>query len=202
MRQGGVREGLLTSIDYERLLKLRLAIARLGEMDNAGWWNTKGLLGSSGSFVLRRGFPTTHPFAQARTVFAVATERCREVFAAPDCVTLWQLPASIEEQFDEQWQGWLDQTKDWQPTFDQIAALRGYDVLGALGALGLIAEQEKGAIIQLSSSAHDPSLRLDPGTGGRDLDDDHITLLAAAFAKSVQGKLTVPYIQLTPVTGR
>lgn len=171
-------------------------------MDNAGWWNTKGLLGSSGSFVLRRGFPITHTFAQARIVFAVATERCQEVFAAPDCVTLWQLPANIEEQFEERWQGWLDQTEDWQPFFGQVAALRGHDVLGTLSALGLIADQDMLAITQLPGSAHDPSLRLDPGSGGRDLEDDLVTLLAAAFAKSAPGKLTVPFLQLTAVTGR
>ncbi len=113
-------------------------------MDNAGWWNTKGLLGGSGSFVLRRGFPITHTFAQARIVFAVATERCREVFAAPDCVTLWQLPANIEEQFEERWQGWLDQTEDWQPFFGQVAALRGHDVLGALSALGMCQKWDEG----------------------------------------------------------
>lgn len=171
-------------------------------MDNAGWWNTKGLLGSSGSFVLRRGFPITHTFAQARIVFAVATERCREVFAAPDCVTLWQLPANIEEQFEERWQGWLDLTEDWQPVFGQVAALRGHDVLGTLSALGLIADQDMLAITQLPGPAHDPSLRLDPGSSGRDLDDDLVTLLAAAFANSAPGKLTVPFLQLAPGTGR
>ena len=55
--------------DLERLFRLRLVVARLGEMDNAGWWNTNGLLGGRGAFVFRRGFPTTHAFAQARAVF-------------------------------------------------------------------------------------------------------------------------------------
>ena len=58
------------SIDLDRLLKLRLVVARFGEMDGARWWNTKGQLGRLGAAALRRGFPRTHRFAQARAVFA------------------------------------------------------------------------------------------------------------------------------------
>ena len=39
----------LTSIlDFDRLLKLRLVVARHGEMDMARWWNTQGMLGLIG----------------------------------------------------------------------------------------------------------------------------------------------------------
>ena len=31
-----------TRIDFDRLLKLRLIVARVGEMDLAKWWNTRG----------------------------------------------------------------------------------------------------------------------------------------------------------------
>ena len=31
-----------TEIDLDRLLRLRLVVARSGEMDLARWWNTKG----------------------------------------------------------------------------------------------------------------------------------------------------------------
>ena len=41
------------SIDLDRLLKLRLLVARFGEMDLAKWWNTKGQLGKLGSAALR-----------------------------------------------------------------------------------------------------------------------------------------------------
>lgn len=68
-------------IDLDRLLKLRLLVARFGEMDLAKWWNAKGQLGRLGAATLRRGFPRTHRFAQARSVFAVAAHRCAEVFA-------------------------------------------------------------------------------------------------------------------------
>jgi hypothetical protein len=76
------------TIDLDRLLKLRLFVGRFGEMDIAKWWNTKGQLGRLGTAALRRGFPRTHYFAQARSVFAVAAHRCSEVFDPPGCVTL------------------------------------------------------------------------------------------------------------------
>ena len=33
------------SLDFDRLLKLRLVVARVGEMDLTKWWNTNGQLG-------------------------------------------------------------------------------------------------------------------------------------------------------------
>ena len=68
------------TLDLDLLLKLRVLVARFGEMDLAKWWNTKGQLGKVGALALRRGFPRTHRFAQARSVFAVAAHRCAEVF--------------------------------------------------------------------------------------------------------------------------
>ena len=118
----------------ERLLKLRLAVARFGEMDGARWWNTNGQLGKLGAMALRRGFPRTHRFAQARAVFAVAGHRCREVFEPPQCVTLWDLPASIEEEFEGMWERWLEQAESdlahldaagFQPGLEERGAVRG-----------------------------------------------------------------------------
>src|SRR5947208_13728638 len=90
-----------TVIDLDRLLRLRLVVARHGEMDRAGWWNTNGMLGRYGTIALERGLPRTHRFAQARIVFAVARSRCQELFDAPGSVTLWRLPANSEDQFEE-----------------------------------------------------------------------------------------------------
>src|SRR5438132_2207688 len=73
-------------LDLDHLLKLRLVVARHGEMDAARWWNTQGVLGRRGSIVLKRGFPTTYAFAQARIVFEVARSRCRELFDPPGCI--------------------------------------------------------------------------------------------------------------------
>ena len=95
------------SVDFDRLLKLRLVVARFGEMDLAKWWNTRGQLGTLGAAALRRGFPRTHRFAQARSVFAVAAHRCSEVFEPLGGVTLWRPPEAIEEEFEAHWERWL-----------------------------------------------------------------------------------------------
>src|SRR5438876_12205458 len=108
-----------TAIDLDRLLKLRLVVARVGEMDLAKWWNTKGQLGRLGAAALRRGFPRTYHFAQARSVFAVAAHRCAEVFDPPGCVTLWRLPEEIGEEFDTRWEHWLDHAAEWQSVFQE-----------------------------------------------------------------------------------
>lgn len=62
-------------IDFDHLFRLRLVVARHGEMDGARWWNTKGILGRNGGMLMSRGFPNTHRFAQARLVFEVARAR-------------------------------------------------------------------------------------------------------------------------------
>ena len=93
-------------------------------MDLAKWWNTKGQLGRLGAAALRRGFPRTHRFAQARSVFAVAAHRCAEVFDPPGCVTLWRLPEAIEEEFDARWEHWLDNAAEWTPFFEKLENAR------------------------------------------------------------------------------
>src|ERR687895_1969704 len=121
-----------TAIDLDRLLKLRLVVARFGEMDFAKWWNTKGQLGKLGAAALRRGFPRTHYFAQARSVFAVAAHRCSEVFDPPGCVTLWRLPESIEEEFDARWEHWLENSGEWTPFFEKLEMIPGSDLAHVL----------------------------------------------------------------------
>jgi hypothetical protein len=68
-----------TELDYEWLLKLRVAVARCGEMDLSRWWNVSRQLAPAGASVLKRGFPRTHYFAQARSVMAIAAHRCNEL---------------------------------------------------------------------------------------------------------------------------
>src|SRR3954447_23761750 len=115
------------AIDLDLLLKLRLVVARFGEMDIAKWWKTRGQLGRLGAVALRRGFPRTHHFAQARSVFAVAAHRCAEVFDPPQSVTLWRLPEALEEEFDANWEYWLDAANDWAPFFERVEPIQGTD---------------------------------------------------------------------------
>src|SRR5687768_673022 len=128
------------AIDLERLFKLRLTVARFGEMDVAKWWNTRGQLGPLGAAALRRGFPRTYRFAQARSVFAVAAHRCAEVFDPPNTVTLWRLPESIEETFDARWEHWLDHASDWEAFFVSLERIESNDLTEGLATRGLIGD--------------------------------------------------------------
>ena len=107
-------------INFQNLFKLRLVVARFGEMDINRWWNTRGILGKYGSVALRRGMPRTHRFAQARIALSVARNRCKELFDPPGCTTLWDLPAQIEELFEAQWPIWLNESNKWDSFFEEI----------------------------------------------------------------------------------
>jgi hypothetical protein len=125
------------TIDFEGLQKLRVVVARVGEMDNVRWWNSEGILGSHGKTPFARGFPKTHRFAQSRAVFEVARARSKDLFDLGGTSTLWKLPAALETGLDELWPRWLDAAGEWEPFFDQVAALKGQtDALAALQGEG------------------------------------------------------------------
>jgi hypothetical protein len=179
-------------IDATLLMKLRLVVARHGEMDGAGWWNTRGVLSRIGKAGLSRGIPTTHYFAQARVAFAVATARCKEVFSPPACFTLWDLPPSIEEIVEAQWQVWCRSASDWESFFTQLAEVNPGDLLDRLVALQLIDQPVRTTVASLEVSAQGKAVQL-PGIGYPDADS--IRLLAASFARGSKGHLTVPYMR-------
>lgn len=178
------------SIEHERLLRLRLIIARFGEMDIARWWNTRGQLAHLGSAALRRGFPKTHHFAQARSVLAVAAHRCSEVFEPPGCVTLWHLTEVIEDEFDMRWEHLLDHASDWEPFFKQLEGVSGTDLLATLRSFELVTDRDAEAFASLRRSAEGRAVQL-PGLFSGSADD--IALLALGFARGEVGALAVPY---------
>ena len=181
------------NVELERLFKLRLVVARHGEMDAARWWNTQGMLGRRGALVLKRGFPLTHLFAQARVVFEVAKSRCRELFEPPGCMTLWSLPAVIEDQFEEQWQEWLDERAAWETVFATVQAQSGADLLTSLSELNLLSEAQIGRVAGLRRSAENRAVQIG---GTYRPDDDIVTLLAAAFSRGEAGHPSIPYARL------
>jgi hypothetical protein len=180
-------------IDLDRLLKMRLVVARYGEMDRAGWWNTNGMLGRYGGIALARGLPRTHRFAQARVVFEVARSRCEELFHAPGSVTLWHLPAELEDSFDEHWQVWLRDGHSWSPFFDRLATAEGADLLSELREHGVLADRHAETIQSLRRSAEGRAV---PLSGKYELDDDLITLLAGGFSKGEKGAPAIPYARV------
>jgi hypothetical protein len=181
------------SPDLERLLRLRVVVARMGEMDRAQWWNTRGQLGPLGASAVRRGLRRTHYFAQARSVFAVAAQRSAEVFDPPGSVTLWRLPSGIEEAFDTRWEHWLDAAEDWSAFFSQVAALEGTDLVLALQVFDLIDDTDLAAFTRLKTFAEARAVPIATAFGGTDAD---VTLLALGFACGSVGALAVPYARV------
>jgi hypothetical protein len=180
-------------IDHARLLQLRLVVARYGEMDRMGWWNTSGALGGMGKVVYGRGFPRTAPFAAARAVFAVARARTRELWNPVGCATLWSLPLEVEDAFEDHWQGWTADVATWRPIFEALASLRGADLVEDLRALGAIDAATERDARDLRRSAETRAVLL-PGI--RAVDDATLGLLAAGFARGEKGQLAVPYARL------
>lgn len=180
------------NIDLDRLLKLRLVVARFGEMDSARWWNTNGVLGRKGALLMSRGFPKTYRFAQARVVFEVARARSAERFpAVPGCVTLWRLPAHLEEEFEARWADWLE-SPDWFEFFTELQHPEG-DLLKMLLARDLLSPDQQNEVGRLRRSAEGRSV---PLSGFRKVDEDTITLLAAGYARGEEGKPAIPYARV------
>ena len=188
-------ESAVSSVNLDRLLRLRVIVARIGEMDLAQWWNTKGQLGALGAAALRRGFPRTHRFAAARSVFQVAAHRCEQLFNPPGCVTLWRLSEVVEDEFDARWEHWLDHHSDWEEFFAQVAAVSEPDLLHALDTFGLLVAADLDRLGRLRRSAEGKAVPL-PGLfdGG----NDDVTLLALGFARGEVGAPAVPYMRWEP----
>lgn len=162
-------------------------------MDRAGWWNTTEMLGRRGAIVVQRGLPRTHRFAQARVVFAVARARSEELFDAPGSVTLWRLPAEVEDQFEDRWQTWISDPDSWNPFFDELATAEPSDLLSELASHDLISPEQTEAVQALRRSAEGRAVQL---TGQRVLDDELVTLLAAGFVKGEPRAPAIPYAKL------
>src|SRR5262245_56201601 len=176
-------------LNLELLMKLRLVVARFGEMDVAKWWNTKGQLGPLGAATLRRGFPRTHRFAQARSVFAVAAHRCDEVFKPPGSVTLWRLPDLVEEGFEARWEDWIDHPSNWKPFLESLEGIESLHLVEALASRDLVSDDDMGAFNHLKRSAEGRAVIV-PGTFEGSSQD--IKLLALGFGRGDIGTLAVP----------
>lgn len=180
-------------IDLDRLLRLRLIVARYGEMDLARWWNSRGQLGRLGASALRRGFPRTHYFAQARSVFAVAAHRCGEVFDPPHSATLWRLPEAVEEEFEARWESWVDNAGEWTTFFERLQALPGDDLTSVLRTFDVVTDHDLHAYGRLRRSAEGRAVPLSGIFAGTDED---VALLALGFGRAEPGALAVPYARM------
>ncbi len=175
------------------LLKVRAVVARCGEMDTGKWWNTSGQLGAYGAKVLKRGFPRTHHFAQARSVFAVAAHRCDQIFDPLGCVTFWRLTDATEDEFDRQWEAWLDDAGKWAPFFEELAGIADPTVLALLRHFDLVTDKEVEESARLRRSIDGRAIRVPNAFScGRRT----VALLALGFGKSRKGELAIPYAKV------
>jgi hypothetical protein len=184
---------MFVTLSLDRLFQLRLVVARQGEMDAARWWSTGGVLGRHGSIVLSRSFPRTHGFVQARVVFAVARARCSELLDAPRVMTLWNLPASVEDQFEAAWHTWLDDPQRWQDALEAVSEPASAGILDRLGRFHLLAPNTSALVTNLQPSADGRAI---PVPGEHEPNDEIMTALAAAFDLAEPGRLAVPFVRL------
>lgn len=178
-------------LELDRLLKLRFVVGRAGEADLHGWWNTQGVLGPIGESLFRRGFPRTHPWARARVVFEVARQRCLERYPNPKAVTLWNLPAVIEDAFDHRWASWIESTDQWSPFFRKLQDLTSAPLLEILTDFGLWHVSHASTLSNLTHQGN-----LDVQLPRQPLNDESLTLLAGAFSFSEKGSPIVPWLDL------
>lgn len=177
-------------IDLAWLMRLRTVIARLGEMDGARWWNSHGQLGRHGATVLRRGFPRTFQFVQAKSVQTIAAARCSEIFDPPESVNLWRLTEDLEDRMDSIWEGWLDDAASWQPFFERVAGLKFTDVPTALKDFDLVTDAEIEAHAKIRKSSDGRSIQIPEKFEGR---RRGVALLALSFSAGTASNLVVPY---------
>lgn len=177
------------NVDLDLLLRLRVVVARVGEQDLARWWNTEGQLGRTGEIVLRRGFRRTYRFAQARSVFAVAAARCRALYDPPASVTLWNLPAEVEDAFAVRWPSWLRVADEWEAFFAEVATCSA-DVEQELIRLKLVTAGEVDAARRLRAPAQGAAVGVPGGFTGS---ADDLKQLALGFGRGAPGAPCVPY---------
>jgi hypothetical protein len=185
-------DGDKVSVCPAMLLKLRLAVARFGEMDRAKWWNTKGLLSNLGELALSRGFPKTQVFARCRAAFAVAAARTEEVFNPPDSYTLWRLPVEIEDRFEDAWATWLETPEPWKAFLYSIEQTSGNELLGTLQGLGVLSKE---SVAKAGKLRRADDLRSVPVKLNGESVEEAIEILAAGHNSSESGKLAVPFIR-------
>ncbi|QDV62030.1 BrxE family protein [Crateriforma conspicua] len=179
-------------IDVEQIVKQRIVIARLGEMDRMKWWNTKGLLSNLGEMAISRGFPKTHVFARCRAVFAVASARCNEVFNPPESYTLWRLPAEIEDRIEDGWASWLENPAPWKEFLEEVDKASTGKPVSALTGMHLLGN---GLAEQASKLRRADDLRSVPIKLSGESISDAVSLLAGAHESCEPQKLAVPFIR-------
>jgi hypothetical protein len=122
-------------------------------------------------------------------VFAVAAQRCQELYKPPSAVTLWNLPASLEDDFDQAWATWIDQKADWEAFFAELDNCTA-DLAHELTRLELVSPDHLDQLSRLKRSAEQRAVALSGDFTGS---EDDLAMLALGFARSEKSNPAVPY---------
>jgi hypothetical protein len=108
-------------------------------------------------------------------------------------MTLWNLPAEIEDRFESQWPDWTERPDSWSSFFSELGAPQCPDLLEEADRLRLTDDQLLREARQLRRSAENRAV---PVPGEHRANDRILGLLALGFFRGEPGALAVPYARL------
>jgi hypothetical protein len=99
----------------------------------------------------------------------------------------------VEEEFEAQWERWLDHADEWKPFFLELEGLKETDLKAALHSFDLMTDEDSERFSRLRRSAEGRAVPLPAPFAHTNRD---ITALALGFARGEPGALAVPYARL------
>ena len=108
-------------------------------------------------------------------------------------MTLWSLPSILEDQFEDQWHTWLDQSEIWIPFFKRLESIQVGNLLGLMQQLDLLSLSQLQSASKFRLAAEGKAVQI---PGFTKPDSETLILLAAGFSCAPPGKLAVPYARL------
>ena len=115
------------------------------------------------------------------------------MYNPPDGVTLWDLPAEVENAFDERWPVWLETQSSWQEFFGSLESMPGEDLLRAFEGICPLPATALDAAKRMKRAADQKAVPLGEVAA---VTDDLVSQLAAGFSKGEPGRVAVPFAKL------
>lgn len=177
------------------ILTLRTIVARAGEKESLGWWDSDAL-SSAGSYILQRLFPRSAAWAGIRLAIEAATIRHRATLGDQPALSLFRLG----EEWDSLVKGRLEQSYDRvkppsiSGSVQSPTELRA--VLEECGDFNLGNWAAPDLLELFESRTIEVGQVRDP----RSLSPEEMirwtSILAASYATGEKGRLVVPYIRV------
>ena len=99
-------------------------------------------------------------------------------------MTLWDLPAEVEDRFESHWPDWIEHAEVWSSFFTELQAPQCDDLLGEATRLGLADDHTVKEVRQLRRAAENRTV---PIPGEHRPSDRVLTLLALGFFRGEPG---------------